>query len=152
MKLKYAIQLPGGKYQIYENEVPDSHTYESLGVYPVNDTVPSGYRKTSPDLQLISGVCRYSIEPIPTPTVVIPEEVTNRQFRRAILQSGLSPAYVTQVLNTIEDPIVREIAVTDWEYGNTFRIDHPLFVEFAPIFGFTTGDLGNLFIEASKFE
>lgn len=78
------------------------------------------------------------------PKVSIPDEVTMRQARIALLRYGL--------LSTIESAIingVNEEMKIEWEYALTVRRDWPSLVSLTQSMGMTSAQLDELFILAS---
>lgn len=89
----------------------------------------------------------YANPPAPeVPVVVIPQEITNRQFRLALRRvTGIAPSAVTNTLTGIQDSATREDALSEWEYGNTIRRDSDLLLTFAAQFGVTAAQLDSIF-------
>jgi len=69
----------------------------------------------------------------------VPQEVTPRQFRLALLQAGVSPAAITQALQG------NEAALTEWEFALSVRRDHPLIATMAAMLGKTDADVDAIF-------
>ena len=63
-------------------------------------------------------------EPEPHPTSF--PELTQRQFRLAMLNLGITAAMVDAAIAAIEDPVQREVATIEWQWAGSFRRDHPL--------------------------
>lgn len=79
---------------------------------------------------LIENEGTYTVEPYIPPT---PEELratmpdlTARQFRLGLLNSGLMPSQVTAAIETLPAGLDKETAKVEWEYATTFRRMHPL--------------------------
>ena len=85
-------------------------------------------------------------------SVRVPQEVTRRQFRIALVLAGIDLDDVEVVLNGIEDPVERAIALIEWRDALTFKRNHQLIISFAPLFNLTSEDLDNLFINAAGFQ
>jgi hypothetical protein len=82
--------------------------------------------------------------PQPVP-VVVPDIVSPRQFRRALIQWGL--------LDTVEAYMATaslEIR-TDWEYATEIRRDYPAWDQLAAAVGKTIADVDALFCLAETF-
>lgn len=88
------------------------------------------------------------VEPPPEPTPV-PQEVTMRQARLALLSAGLL-ADVTAFMDAIADPVQREAAHIEWEYAQTVSRDNPLINAFAQSQGMTEVAVDALFVSASE--
>lgn len=81
----------------------------------------------------------------PAPQVPVPAEVTNAQARQALIHSGISIASVDALIQEIADPVEREIAFTQWEYGNMIRRNAELVVALSDDLGLTAEELDDLF-------
>jgi predicted component of type VI protein secretion system len=73
----------------------------------------------------------------------IPQSVTMRQARLALLQQGLLDQ-VDTVIDSLDEP-ERSAAKIEWEYSQTVERDRPLIQALAPGLGLTEDDLDNLF-------
>lgn len=62
------------------------------------------------------------VEPLPEPVVV----VTMRQARKALVLSGVNLDSIYQVIETIADPVERQIAVIDWDFADSVPSDSSL--------------------------
>jgi len=82
----------------------------------------------------------------PTPAVEVPEEVTMRQARLALLGAGLLDD-VEAAIDAMSDP-AKAAARIEWDYSNTLRRDHPLVTTLGAGLGLTSGQLDDLFIAA----
>ena len=75
-------------------------------------------------------------EPIPIP---IPQTVTPRQFRLALINAGIA-------LSSIEASLAdNELAMVEWEYASEIRRDHALIDQLAAGFGKTEEEVDDLF-------
>ncbi len=82
-------------------------------------------------------------------TVKVPQTITMRQARLALLNVGLLDQ-VNNAISSISDEISRRKAEIDWEYATNVERNWPWVIQLAPILGLTDNQLDNLFIEASK--
>lgn len=100
------------------------------------------------------GIATWTWDCIPAPEepVEVPQEVTRRQFRIALVLAGIDLDDITATLNSIEDETERAIALIEWQDALTFKRDHPLIISFAPLFNLSEEDLDNLFISAATFD
>lgn len=80
--------------------------------------------------------------PAPTP-VPVPEAVTARQARLALLGAGVLPM-VDAALAAIAG-VEGEAARIEWEYALEIRRDSPLIGALAPMLGLTDGQVDDLF-------
>lgn len=80
--------------------------------------------------------------------VEIPQYVTPRQFRMALVRSGITLSQVDNLLISLEEPLKSE-AIIYWEYATSFDRDNELLNTLAPLINITSGDLDNIFILAN---
>jgi predicted component of type VI protein secretion system len=73
----------------------------------------------------------------------VPQSVTMRQARLALLQQGLL-AQVDTVIDQLPEPD-KSAAKIEWEYSQTVERDRPLIQALAPGLGLSDEDLDNLF-------
>lgn len=81
-----------------------------------------------------------------------PSSCTPRQFRLALINSNISIQTIESMLNSIQDPIEREIALVEWEYSLEIKRDHPLISSFASQLDITQYELDEIFTLANTFE
>lgn len=86
---------------------------------------------------------------VPEPEQVVPETVTMRAARRALLDAGLL-AQVDAAIDTLPSP-QKEQARIDWEYGQVVERHSPFVAALAPALGLTDDDLDALFLAAEAF-
>lgn len=85
------------------------------------------------------------IEPvIETP---VPQEITMRQARLALLDIGLL-ANVQTAINTLPEPDKTKAQI-EWEYSNALQRDNPFVTTLGTALGLSSDDIDNLFITAS---
>jgi hypothetical protein len=83
-------------------------------------------------------------EPSPDePTAAPIAPVTPRQFRLALLADGISPAAISGMLAN------DEAALTEWDYAQEIRRDHPLVESLRLALGKTTAEVDAVFSAAS---
>lgn len=82
----------------------------------------------------------------PTP-VQIPQEVTMRQARLALLENGLL-TNVQPAINSLPEPD-RTKAQIEWEYSNALQRSNPFVAVLGTALGLSSQDLDDLFIQAS---
>jgi len=70
------------------------------------------------------------------------------QMRLVLLGAGFTPAQVVAAIETIPDPMQREIALTSWEYASQFERHHPLIEMVGAVMGFTTEQIDALWLQA----
>lgn len=76
--------------------------------------------------------------------------VTPRQFKLALLGIDVYPDDVEAAIATIEDPRLRTAAQIEWREALSFRRDHPLLAQIAPLLGATDEMLDELFLAAQE--
>lgn len=87
------------------------------------------------------------VEP-PTPPVPIPQVVSMRQARLALLQNNLL-SQVDSVIAAMPSPD-KEAAQIEWEYATEVHRDNQLFAAMSIQLGLDETDLDNLFIQAAS--
>lgn len=92
---------------------------------------------------------------VPSPDVAppVPETVTRWQFRRWLVDHGITPESVEAMISaTISDPLERARALVDWRDGPIVRRDHPLLVPMAAALGLTEAAVDAAFREAAELQ
>lgn len=82
-----------------------------------------------------------------TRIVPVPESITMRQCRLALLDMKLLPL-VDQAINSLPSP-QKEQAQIEWEYASEVRRDNPLIGQLMQALGMDETELDNLFIEGA---
>lgn len=82
----------------------------------------------------------------PEPIVVVPEAVTQRQARLALLSAGLL-AGVQPAIDNLPSP-QKEAAQIEWDYASIIKRDSPLIDSIGGALGLTEGQIDALFIAA----
>lgn len=80
---------------------------------------------------------------------LVPQEVTMRQARRALLAAGLLTAVETAI-NTLPEP-TRSAALIDWNHSNTVHRTNGFVAQLTPLLGLTAAQLDALFIAAAGY-
>lgn len=83
---------------------------------------------------------------IPVPSN-IPEFVTRKQMKLAMLRSGISMAMVDKFIESLDEPQKSEIKIY-WQDSQEFYRQHPFLIQVSPLMGITSDVLDNLFILA----
>ena len=86
-------------------------------------------------------------EPADIPDTVIPDTVTMRQARLALLSAGLLSA-VNAAIAALPEP-QKSAAEIEWEYSQEVQRHNGLVVQLAPVLGLAENDLDQLFIDAA---
>ncbi len=79
----------------------------------------------------------------------VPQSVTVRQARLALLRAGLLDA-VDAAIAAIPDPVQRTAAQIEWEYATVIERNSPLVTSLAAGLGLTAADIEALFEAASR--
>lgn len=143
--MKYAFDTFGW----YIGEVDDS-VKRSVDISPVNlstDNTPgelrSNWNGNSWDIK------SYTIQVIPAPKPKVPEAVTMRQARLALLYSGLYDT-INTALTLIPDQTAKSAALIEWEYALFVNRNSALISGLQPMLGLTDDQLDALFITAGN--
>lgn len=86
----------------------------------------------------------------PTPVVVVPERVTMRQARLALLQAGLLDD-TEALIASLEGP-EGQAARIEWDYSSEVHRHKPFVQSLGTQLGFTDEQLDQLFITASQID
>lgn len=88
-----------------------------------------------------------SEDPAPAPTV--PEAVTPRQVRLALIGIGIFPEMITGALGAIPDKVTRAKALAEWEFATEVRRDHALIGMLSAALGQSSEQIDTLFTTAA---
>lgn len=84
------------------------------------------------------------------PPVAVPQSVTKRQARLALLGAGLLDD-VEAAIENIADPMQKRVAQIDWETADSVDRNWPMLVELAKgMLGMTDQQLDDLFVAAAS--
>lgn len=84
------------------------------------------------------------------PASSVPNRVTLRQFKLALIQSNISLESAENCLNNIQDNTQREIAKVEWNHGSEINRDNILVSVISSDLNLTTEQTDNLFILAAN--
>ena len=88
------------------------------------------------------------LPPVPPPAAGVPQQVTRRQARQALLLAGLLDQ-VGPALAAITDPVERGLAQIEWEDSQVFERNRPVLLQLASALGLDDAQLDQLFITAA---
>lgn len=88
-------------------------------------------------------------EPAQIPLTPIPEVVSRRQARQALLMAG-KLALVQPAIDSIAEETQRKLAQIEWEDSAEFKRDWPLLIQLASAIGLTSTEIDDLFVLASS--
>lgn len=86
----------------------------------------------------------------PDPISVIPQTISARQVRIWLIQNNISLDQVDNIINNIQDPIMRDITKVEWEYAPYIERNHPMLPVLAEALGLDSFALDQAFVEASQ--
>lgn len=89
--------------------------------------------------------------PITEPPPPVPDEVTQRQFRLALIEADIDPDALTADFGKIADKKTRQKALAELEFAGHIRRDHPLVAQFATARGMTSAQVDALFRAAALY-
>jgi len=123
----------------------ESPTARSTTEVPTILTLPAVAGELHPNFSGYEWVNRAYVEP--AAAVTVPQSVTMRQARLALLGAGR--------LASVESAIAAmpgaqgDVARIEWEFSSEVRRAQPLVAALAPVLGMTEGQIDELFIAAS---
>ena len=80
---------------------------------------------------------------------VVPETVTRRQLRQALILSDFDLTIIDNFINSVEDEKERLILDNYWNASTEFERNHPILIDFSNKLNFTTEQTNDLFILAN---
>jgi len=89
-----------------------------------------------------------SFEEVIAENLYVPEQVTPRQFRQALVLSGISMQQIEDVINSQPEPM-KSLAMIEWEYSTAFLRSNQMVNQLAPALNFTQEMLDDLWILAA---
>jgi len=84
--------------------------------------------------------------------VKVPDAVTPRQLRLALIDAGITLQQVETAINSIEGDVVKEKALVEWEYAIKFERANQLTVSIGTAVGLTSNQIDQLFISAAEYK
>lgn len=78
-----------------------------------------------------------------------PASVTARQIRLWLVAHGMSLANVEAAIDTIPDPMQRDMVRVEWEYAPYVERSHPMLLPLAAALGLTSEQVDDAFREAA---
>lgn len=134
--MKYAIIENNKAIEVVQNDpyvVFVTHYAEQF--VEVDDECQLGY-------ELVEGVWT-----APAPVVQIPQEITMRQARLALLDAGLL-GNVQTAINSLQEPDKTKAQI-EWDYSNSLQRNNSFVSVLGTALGLSEQDIDNLFIQAS---
>jgi hypothetical protein len=122
------------KYRItHDNQMIEFPTREEAENYLNNNSVTSEIE---------------TVEEVVQAKTAVPQTVTPRQIRIALVMSGISLSTIEAMIDSLPEPD-RSITRITWEYSIEFQRNNPLLNAMAPALGFTQQQIDELFQLAS---
>lgn len=87
-------------------------------------------------------------EPMPEPALPVPQSVTKRQARQALLLAGLLDL-VQPAIDAIPDTTARRMAQIEWDDSQEYQRDRPVLISLATALGLDGAELDQLFRTAA---
>lgn len=75
--------------------------------------------------------------------------LTRRQFRMVLVMNGFDLADIEALINTIEDPMQRQITMIEWQDATTFHRTNPSLIVMAGLMGLDAETVDQLWLQAS---
>ena len=110
-------------------------------------SIENGFIETLSLNAIPEGSSYETIEFDDSPVIEVPQVVTPRQMRVALIMSGTSIASIEAMIDALEEP-QRSIVKTTWEYSTEFKRDNEILNSMAGQLGLAQDDVDNLFILA----
>lgn len=102
---------------------------------------------------VVRNLTQQEIDDMNKPTVeYIPESVTPRQFRLALLDYNIDPDYITNFIAQLPDPDEKKRISIIWEYANSIERNDPLIEQFAQLLNVDSDTVDNIFKTAITYE
>ena len=84
-----------------------------------------------------------------TAEVKVPEKITARQLKSAIILAGINLTAVDAIIATLPQP-QRDLAMVDWEYSTNFYRNNSMINQIAGALKLTHEQVDNIFINGEK--
>ncbi len=138
----------GSKFDIrHETEEPFIFLTESVDQKPIPE---EGFQviESDPFIDLVNKlyVKKWATVEIPAidPDSLVPNSLTPRQLRLALLSKGIMPNDISEML------VGNPAAFIEWEYSLEIKRDHPLVAQMAQALSLSDSDVKQIFIEYSN--
>lgn len=123
-----------------------------LGLIPRNaGTTPViSIRSDTPALQLDQKISELNSKLSEIETVIPGQRISARQARLWLIQNNIDPESIDTIIDTIEDPSMRQIVKTEWKCSPYIDKSYPWLTQLSSILGLSHDDLDRAFIEAAS--
>lgn len=139
-------ELVVGDYRLYEH-MPEPEYDAATHRIEASDTITQ--RTGQPWLRAWDVIALTPAEIEAAQKARVPQSVTRRQARQALLLAGLLDN-VQPAIDSIADPVQRSMAQIEWDDSQQFERKRPLLVSLAAGLGLGEEALDNLFIQAAQ--
>lgn len=106
-------------------------------------------RPDTPVLQLDEKISELNSKLSEIETVIPGERISARQARLWLIQNGIDLDNIDTIIDTIEDPVAKQIVKTEWKYAPYINRSYPWLAQLSNILGLSEDDLDRAFIEAA---
>jgi len=138
--------LEVGPYRLYEHAPEPEHDAATHRI-ELASTVTQ--RTGQPWLRAWDVIALTPVEIEAVQKARVPQTVTRRQARQALLLAGLLDN-VQPAIDSIADPVQRSMAQIEWDDSQQFERKRPLLIALAAALGLGEEALDNLFIQAAR--
>jgi hypothetical protein len=135
----YAPETVSGPYYFLNKDEFQNYTYPIDGWY---------YFNTENEAKDFFGLSNLEEQIQALKTSIIGVRISARQIRLWLVQNGIPLQAVTDAINAIEDPVLRDTISIEWEYAPYIERSHPMLVPLGLALGFTEQQIDHVFIEA----
>lgn len=139
-------ELVVGDYRLYEH-APEPEYDAATHRIEASDTIT--HRTGQPWLRGWDVIALTPAEIEAAQKARVPQSVTRRQARQALLLAGLLDN-VQPAIDSIADPVQRSMAQIEWDDSQQFERKRPLLISLAAALGLGEEALDNLFIQAAQ--
>jgi hypothetical protein len=136
----YAPETVFGPYYFLNKDEFQNYTYPIDGWY---------YFNTENEAKDFFGLSNLEEQIQSLKSSIIGVRISARQIRLWLIQNGVSLQSVTDAINTIEDPVLRDTISIEWEYAPYIEKNHPMLIPLAQILGLNEADVYRAFSEAA---
>ena len=115
--------------------------------------MPEGKRIVSSSVEIVDNKPQWVniLEDIPQPT---PSNyvLTARQLRLGLVRNGVSLSLIQGIIDSIEDPIIRDEAQIYWEFSSFINWDHPMTQTLIGMIGIPQENIIDMWMQAKDYE
>ena len=138
--------LEVGPFRLYEHAPEPEH---DAATHRIELASTATQRTGQPWLRAWDVIALTSAEIEVAQKARVPQTVTRRQARQALLLAGLLDN-VQPAIDSIADPVQRSMAQIEWDDSQQFERKRPLLIALAAALGLGEEALDNLFIQAAR--